>query len=407
MLDLVAMTFLGCLAGTISGLTPGIHINTLAVFTLAAYYKYLPDPLPVCAFVIGMSVMHSVSDFVPSIFLGAPDPSTALSVLPAHKMLFEGRGIEALALSVVGCLGGMLLLALTLPVLIGAVPAVYSAIRPKIFWMLAVTLAYVFSRSDKLGKSILIFLVSGAFGFLVLNSALLNQNFILFPTFTGLFGLSNLLLSFETSAGIPEQKSEYDIPKELGVKGSAAGFLGGLFAGIMPGLGGSQSAAVVQGLLGLTGAELFIVAVGTIGTIDMVLSILSIYLIGNPRSGSAVVIQQMISELDLPTMLIFVGLCLFAAGIASILTMKIGRCASALVTKIDYRKLVASVILFLVMMVFIYTGLLGLVIAATGTALGILIQTWGVNKSMAMGTLLVPTLLFFSGYLWVPLSLLV
>ncbi len=52
--------------------------------------------------IFAASTVHSFVDFVPSVFIGAPDPDEALSVLPGHRLLMEGRGMAAVRAAAVG-----------------------------------------------------------------------------------------------------------------------------------------------------------------------------------------------------------------------------------------------------------------------------------------------------------------
>jgi len=94
----------GCLLGLVSGMVPGIHVNTLAAMlvSLSALITTQYDVLAIV--VLCAAVVHSFVSIVPSMLLGAPDPDTALAVLPGHRLLLEGRGIEAIRLSALGSL---------------------------------------------------------------------------------------------------------------------------------------------------------------------------------------------------------------------------------------------------------------------------------------------------------------
>lgn len=91
----VVMSVLGAGLGLFSGLTPGIHVNTLAAMLLASYpsiSSVIPGgldhegtALAVCGCIMSASVVHSFVDFVPSVFIGAPDGEDAVSVLPGHR----------------------------------------------------------------------------------------------------------------------------------------------------------------------------------------------------------------------------------------------------------------------------------------------------------------------------------
>lgn len=147
-LAVVAFALLGTVAGVATGLIPGLHVNTVAAFVLALQVPLLglagelfawaaPAPADLAvmaaALVVGNVVAHTFLDYVPSIFLGAPEAETALSVLPGHRMLLQGRGMEAIRLSAQGS-GAAVLLSLLLLLPIAAVMGppgnVYAALRP-------------------------------------------------------------------------------------------------------------------------------------------------------------------------------------------------------------------------------------------------------------------------------------
>ena len=101
----VALSFAGSCMGAFSGIVPGIHVNTLASVLLAAYpaIESVLEPaagaygasVAVCCCIMSASVVHSFLDFVPSVFIGAPDSEDCISVLPGHRLLLQGRGMEA------------------------------------------------------------------------------------------------------------------------------------------------------------------------------------------------------------------------------------------------------------------------------------------------------------------------
>lgn len=398
MLELILIfSIAGILIGIITGLTPGLHINTIAVIALAIYRIQEINPLLLSCFIVAMSTTHSFMDFIPSIFFGAPDPATALTSLPTHLMLFKGKGYEALALSVIGGLFGMVILMLFLATVANLVTPFYVFIKPAIPYILVVAIAFIIISSGNWKRSLFVFLLSGVLGLITLDLHMLNSNYTLFPLFAGLFGVSNILMSIETKSVIPKQKTCVKIKMKGTVKSSAFGFVGGLVAGIIPGLGSSQSAMLVQHIGKVNGAKNFIIAVGTIGTIDIILSFIAIYLIGNARSGVAIVVDSIISDLTEEVLLIFVGVAFMSAGSAAILTLKIGEVATKIIEKIDYKILGVAIIVFLILMTLIFTGIAGMVLLLTSTALGVYAQVIGVRRSMLMGCLIVPTIMFFFG----------
>ncbi|MCK5234615.1 MAG: tripartite tricarboxylate transporter permease [Candidatus Aenigmarchaeota archaeon] len=399
MLDsIIIFSTAGIIAGIITGLTPGLHINTIAILALTIYRTGNINPLLLSCFIIAMSTAHSFLDFIPSIFFGVPDPATALTVLPTHKMLFEGKGYEALALSVIGGLFGMVILIFFLATIANLITPAYAEIKPMIPFLIIIAVSFIILKGKKRKASLFIFLISGILGMTAMSAYMINSNYIMFPLFAGLFGMSNLIVSFSNISEIPKQKTDIKIKVKGTFKSSVAGFAGGLVAGIIPGLGSSQSAMLVQHIGKMKGAKSFIIAVGTIGTIDIILSFLAIYLIGNARSGVAIAVESIMSTITKETLQIFIGIAFLSAGLAAILTLNIGKTATTIIEKIDYKKTNIAIMLLLTAMTMIFTGIYGFILLTASTSLGIYTQLIGVRRSMMMGCLIVPTILFFLGF---------
>ena len=93
----------GYLLGIISGLLPGIHNNNFAL-ALVALAPFLAEkglsPFYVAVIILSNALSQTFHDIIPSIFLGAPDGDTTLTVLPGHRLLIEGAGAEAVCVEV-------------------------------------------------------------------------------------------------------------------------------------------------------------------------------------------------------------------------------------------------------------------------------------------------------------------
>lgn len=98
----LGFTLAGIALGTVSGLVPGLHANTMAL-VLAGVAPSLPGPprYVVCA-MLAAGVVHTFLDVVPTLALGVPDPAMAVGALPGHRLVIQGRGHETLRLSALG-----------------------------------------------------------------------------------------------------------------------------------------------------------------------------------------------------------------------------------------------------------------------------------------------------------------
>ena len=398
MLDLILIcVILGILAGTITGLTPGLHINTIAIILLSIYYKYSPDPILISSFIISMSVTHTFTDFIPSVFLGAPDEKTAASILPTHKMMKEGRGYEAIVLSIAGGLGGIIILIISIPFMFALIPETYAKIRTIIAPLLILALIYIIQtiKPEKRLTSTLLILFSGILGHLVLNFRHINSNYLLLPLFSGMFGICGMIESFKDKNSIPKQNKSFELKFKTTLKDSTSGFFGGIVAGFLPGLGSSQSILIIQSIKKNSTKEGFITSTGTIGTIDIIISFISLYLIGNARSGSSVVISNITEVIGTYEIALFISICIFSSGIAALITLFIGKSISMQFQRLNMKKLSVALISLITLITVYFTGIYGLLILITSSALGSLAFRLDLRRSLLLGWLIIPTIMFF------------
>jgi len=396
--ELMALIILGALAGCFTGLLPGIHVNNVVIVLLSLSPLVLShfDVYQVTGFIIAMAVVHTFVDFIPSIFLGAPQEDSVLSVLPGHRMLLAGRGYDAVRLTVVGGVGASAVGIALLPMGLALFSYLYSVFLDFLPWLLALVILYMVlmeGEPKKMAFSLAIVAYSGALGVVVLDGGVLDPAYALFPTLTGLFGLSTLLLSLRARPRIPPQHTDArPVPARKGV---VIGAGAGLVAGLVPSIGTSQSALVVQNLFRGEGDEEFLVALGGVNTTETLYAFLALYLIGNPRSGASIAVERMITDVSFWDFLFMVGVVMAAVFPAVVLTLGITRLAVRGIEKIDYPLLSKATTVFLVVLIGLLTGWKGILVAATATAIGIATPILGVKRSHCMGVLMVPTILYF------------
>src|SRR5437867_12848669 len=100
---------LGLLAGVLTGLSPGLHVNNVAALVLATQTAFagflavlVPDisaepetmGLLLSCFLLATAGSHAVFDFIPPAFSGAPTEDTALATLRAHRLLLARQGAK-------------------------------------------------------------------------------------------------------------------------------------------------------------------------------------------------------------------------------------------------------------------------------------------------------------------------
>jgi len=398
--DIVLAILIGCFFGCITGLIPGIHVNMVSVLlvSMSGYLLGITNPISLVVFIISMATTHTFLDSIPSIFLGAPDADMALGVLPGHKMLLEGKGYEAVKLTVIGSLLALIATLLLIPFMLPFVPKIYSFIQPYIGYILIFVVVYMIIKEKKLNKVFwgsFVFFISGTLGIIVLSCSNLKQP--LFPMLSGLFGISTLIVSLMQNASIPKQHITESVHVGFSgkVKAVSAAVFSGSLTGLMPGLGAAQAAIIAMQLVGNIGNYAFMILLGGINTVNFTFSLVTFYTLQKARNGAVVAVMELVKSISLEQLLVFLFAALVAGCIATMLALFFARVFSKLIVKVNYRILVISIISFITIMVIYFSGIVGLLILITSTAVGIIPALIGVKRSHAMGCLLLPVILFF------------
>lgn len=393
--ELIFACFLGVLFGIICGMLPGIHINLVSIilFSLSSYFLNFFSPIILVVFIVAMSITQCFIDFIPSIFLGAPNEDTALSVLPGHRMLLEGNGYGAVKLTTIGGIFGILIALALTPFLIWLAPLGYPYLIKIMPFILLLISVFLVLNEEKTIFALFIFLLSGILGFIVLNSSFIKEP--LLPLFTGLFGTSLLFVSIFQKVCIPEQKfSSFNVSKKEISSALSKSIFSSALVSFLPGVGSSQ-ASTISSSFGKISEKGFLILVGAVNVIVMVLSFVALYAIKKPRTGSAVITGKLIEFFSLNHLLICLAVCLFTAGISVFLSLFLAKNFAKWISKANYPLLCATIIFFICFLSLLVSGFASLLVLLVGTSLGILCSELGVRKINLMGCLLIPVILYY------------
>lgn len=398
--QLLIAILLGCLAGIVTGLIPGIHVNLISIIliSISPFFLNYTSPLILAVFIIAMSITHTFLDSLPSVFLGAPDADMALAVLPGHQLLLEGKGYEAVKLTVIGSLLALLACIAIIPLMIPLAPIIYNFLSPYIGYILIAIVLYMIiieKRPDKIFWSFVIFILSGILGMIVLTVSNLKQP--LFPMLSGLFGVSVLLISLNQKVSLPKQRitESITIPRKNKIKAISAAVFSGSLTGLFPGLGAAQAAVIAMQFVGNIGMYAFMVLIGGINTVNFLFSLVTFYTLQKARNGAIVAVMEIIKSISITELIILVSAALITGSIATYLALNLSKIFSKVINKVNYNMLIIGVISLIVILVFIFSSWLGLLILVTSTAIGIIAPSLGVKRTHSMGCLLLPVILFF------------
>ncbi len=399
LIEILIFLFSGILAGTFTGLFPGIHINLVgaALVALSVSLFAVINPVYLAVFIIAMAITHTFLDFIPSVFLGCPDTDPSLSVLPGHELLKDGKGCEAVAFTAYGGLMAIFMIFLiAIPAFFGMKP-LYEILKiPYIMAsiLIIVSLVLIFSDKEKF-KSALVFALAGILGLIILNMKALNQP--LLPLLSGLFGASSLILSIKNKVQIPRQEIYFPKLKDIS-KDMRKAFFGTLIASplcaFLPGLG-SGEAAVIGNQISRTDRKGFLILIGATNTLVMGLSFVSLYLISKSRTGAAAAVNEILGQFSFKFLILFLIVILIAGIISFFLTLFLARFFSGKITKINYQKISIITLVILSIIVAFVSGFLGLFVLIVSTLAGLYCISLGVKRTTMMACLLLPTIIIY------------
>lgn len=445
MIDLcfvILFCFLGTITGIATGLLPGLHVNNIALILLSlsglilSSFNFLIDMgfseefifLLIAIYIISCATSHTFHDVIPSTFLGAPEPDTALSVLPAHSLLLEGKGYEAVALSAMGSYGAILfcfLLIYPIRFIIGSPLFFYETLREIMFWvLLSITILMITTEKGKievfskkgiyssfLGMlfALFVFIISGIFGIIIfeipVNSPIGLSSPVLFPALAGLFGTPTLLTSLMTKPVIPKQKIEQPkIDKKMRKNSTISiitGSLGGILVSIIPGITSATGTIMAMNARGESDNKQTIITLSAVNTACAFSVVTVLFIILRSRSGATLAVTELISitewnNLLIPSNLCFLLIALLLSGTLSyFFTLKVGKIFAKKFANVQYTLIVKITILLISILVFLFTGIIGILILLVATFIGLLPVEFGVRRSHCMGILLLPIMLYF------------
>lgn len=400
LLQLTTSLILGILAGTITGLIPGLHINLIGsiLISLSAGFLIEINPLYLAVFITAMAIAHTFIDFIPSIFIGAPDDDTILSVLPGHELLKSGRGYQAIVLTAYGSLAAIFILLLISYPSIFLIKKSFPIIQILIPYILILSSLFLILTENRKIPAAIIFFLTGILGLCVFalgDTDILKEP--LLPLLSGLFGASMIITSIKSKPTIKKQIIKR--PHAKLTKPLLASTISSPLCSFLPGLGSGQAAIIGTQIMSpkktTTNKEDFLILLGATNTLVMGFSFISLYAISRTRTGAALALKEIIPNIT-SNMLILILITTFISGItAYCITLTLAKFFSNKIEKINYTKISTAVLIFLIILILSITGIIGLLIFAVSTATGIFCISLETRKTNMMGCLLLPTIIFY------------
>ena len=384
LIKLIIVILIGILAGTFTGLAPGIHINLVASIVLINFVllNSFFDINAIIIFIIVMGVTHSFIDFIPSVLFGVPSEDTILSVMPAHRLVLQGEAYKAIYISAIGSLYGVFFIILISPIFYFTLEKAYTSIAFIIPYLLIfVILFLIFSEKDNNLRlwAFIITLFSGCFGLFLLNTYTTDNSMLIL--FTGMFGVSGIFYSLFENSKLPKQNFEFKFKYSRNFfKAISIGGISSSICCISPGIGNAQAASISTAFYKDIDTENFIILTSAINTINFVLSIITFYLITKSRNGAIVVVAQIAQSITFKQCLFYMLIVLIVSIIGFYFTIYLGKKLINFVSKLNMKAINISILSFLFLIIYVLTGYIGILMLLTSFFLGVLAVSVGVRR---------------------------
>jgi len=381
-MNILISILIGTVLGFIAGIVPGLHPNFLGAILLSQFNDWWILPS-----FVSMLVSAQFFEFIRSTFLFIPEEGNVLAMHPIFKFVEEGKSLAAIKLSIVGLLAAILIGIILSPVLIKIVPIAYKILKPYVPFILLGVSGFLIAKDIKPLAALLIFLISGTVGYFGLK--MLNQPLLIL--LTGFFGFP-IILQIKTK--IPKQiKSyKYKIKKDSILRGSFAALLSSFLLTFIPAVGPSQASLFSRGLL--KKRDDFLISIGAISGFDVVFSLILLFSVGKARIG---VLEMLANRFtfDLNTLIFALLLSVAVALVAYLATLKIGLLFSKFSERLNYKYIAILVSILIISVTLYFDGFVGILFLSSAIAIGVLANKLKTRASHCMGSLVIPTLLFY------------
>ncbi len=406
-LSLLAIGLAGALAGVLTGLIPGIHVNTLAALALALIPNAAP---PLALFLVAVGVAHTFVSIIPATYLGAPGEDTIISMLPAHRLLYEGKAPAAIHTSVhaslLGLLGAILLL-WPLRWILGRPLNLFDQLNAVAPWLLGATLLVLLVQealrgARRLPPTALVMGLAAWLGLMAFEwptSAFLNvPSTPLLPLLAGLFGVPSLVAAIHSGTSTPLQDPApaWDAPSKFRPRDILPGLGITTFSAALPGVTGAVSTSIARIGRRTDDPNGVLATLSVVNTAHAILAMGMLWIVGRTRSGLGQAVQSLwypqpwtigtppLSLMTLVCVILIAGI-MGAAG-----TLWLERPFRLLIEWLPTRAPTTIGIAMLLALTVLLTGATGLLLLAIAALVGTIPLRCGIRRIHLIAALIVP-----------------
>lgn len=419
----------GTILAALPACLPSLHIyNIMGLLVMAAHALagsgMEPAPEFIIPFAAGLMVGYAMLNTLPSVLLAAPDESAMFTVLPGQKFLMQGRGYEAVIMTTLGGMVGLMALIFFVgPLAPRVLPLTRRVFRGHTHWILWVVITFMlmseWPKGGRLGRSgwakfldswkttgagLITFALAGLLGFILLFRTPIAPDVAfqnLMPAFVGLFAVPWLLLNICTNVQVPPQSMRIGTRLQVDdvLRGGFAGVLGGGFASYFPVVTGGVGGLLAGHATALRNDRVFLVSQGASKLVYYVGGLMLFFVPGVhlKRGGGAAMVRSLITpQSDFEYYLMLASMAV-AGVVALLLVTPLTRGVLWLIRCLGYRRISTSALVLIIGLVVAVTGVMGLAVMMVATGIGLMPVLYGSRRMNCLGVIMLPMACNMSG----------
>lgn len=380
---------IGVALGFAIGFIPGFSSNNLSMLLIA--YGFLSSNYHLAITVVALEISSSFFDFMSPMIFGIGNEATALAINSVSENVTEENfkhGLRTVAS------GGLIGILISLPLIFFAekiYPVVFSSLKPLVGWILLFLCIYMVWIERDWKKKIfasVIFCLSGVFGLLVKDSGIISSEYLLLPVFIGLYGFSSII-----SERHHKTEPMQDFPWTKKVRTAAIAFVTSVFASFISGMKRGQTSALALQVGQVSKREEVLFMLPMISLAFVTLSIFVLGSAGKIRSNLAYDIQEIMGKIYFSQAALLIGAVIISACISVCLLLLLAKPIGKFFSKINNKYLKIFGFCVGAFLIIFFTGIYGVLLAFTATAIGLLSSRLGIRSTHLMGVLLLPSII--------------
>ncbi|MHA1822125.1 MAG: tripartite tricarboxylate transporter permease [Promethearchaeota archaeon] len=421
----IVIAALGVTVAVFLSLIPGLHIYAILGFVVLALLN-MPtvEPILFATLVVSMLIGYNLGSIISSVYFQTPDDSSVFMIFPSQRYLQERRGFEAVYLSGLGAIIGVIISALLIIFAGNFLAKIVDLLVEHSLWIIATAMAFVWmsewpkdpanrgSRIKDLASAwvqlimgAVTIIASGILGIYLFFGQLVPAERAfqgLAAAFVGLFAFPSLLQNLiSAKTDIPKQNLGKTI--EGGVpdifQGTVAGVIGGSIGMLIPSLTAGVGNSFSRHAVAQSGDRSFLLSQGVSRSVYYVGAVLLLFIPGVTirRGGAALFISLFYIPYSQSDLFIVAATALISAAIGWFLFKTVANMINKRIHKINTRYISLFSMIFILTLLYLMLGVSGFIIMAIATAIGYIPIAFNTRRIHCIGVITIPIMLSMAG----------